>query len=95
MKRSALLGLVSVSLLALPSANGAGLYFSDRGVRPMGRAGAFVAGCDDLHGIWYNPAGIVDAGTSTLVDFTWVRFSIGYTRRLRIVDADDLPASST
>jgi len=76
-------------LLSASSASAAGLYFSDRGVKPMGRAGAYVAGCDDLHGIWYNPAGIVDAGTSVLVDFTWVHFSIDYRRRLRIVDADD------
>ena len=39
-------------LLSAFSAHGGGLYFSDRGVRPMGRAGAFVAGADDLGSIW-------------------------------------------
>lgn len=65
----------------------AGLYFSDRGVRPMGRAGAFVAGADDLGAIWYNPAGVADSGTSILADFTWLRLESEYTRELLITDA--------
>jgi len=69
-------------------AEAAGLYFSDRGVRPMGRAGAYVAGADDLHAIWYNPAGLADAGTSALVDFAWLRFSVDHQRELLILDAD-------
>jgi long-chain fatty acid transport protein len=52
----------------------------------MGRAGAFVAGADDLGAVWYNPAGLVDAGTSALVDFGWLRFGIRYVRQLRIED---------
>jgi long-chain fatty acid transport protein len=70
-------------------AHAAGFYFSDRGVRPMGRAGAYVAGADDLGAIWYNPAGLADAGSSVMADFSWLRFSSEYTRELRIVDADD------
>lgn len=85
--RSALATTVA-ALLLTTGAEGAGLYFSDRGVRPMGRAGAYVAGVDDLHGIWFNPAGIADAGDAVLVDFAWLRFSNTYTRRLRITDAD-------
>jgi long-chain fatty acid transport protein len=54
----------------------------------MGRAGAFVAGADDLGAIWYNPAGIADAGTSILLDASWLDFSVDYTRTLRIVNAD-------
>ena len=65
-------------------ARAAGLYFSDRGVRPMGRAGAYVAGADDLGSIWYNPAGIADAGTSILVDFGWLALRpSSYTRQLQ------------
>jgi long-chain fatty acid transport protein len=71
------------------SVDAAGLWFSDRGVRPMGRAGAFVAGVDDLHGIWFNPAGLADAGDAALVDFAWLRARNTYVRNLRIVDADD------
>lgn len=70
-------------------AHAGGLYFSDRGVRPMGRAGAYVAGADDLGALWYNPAGLADAKTSVLADFAILRFSSTYTRALRVVDADD------
>lgn len=81
---------LAASLTSAPVAEGAGLYFSDRGVRPMGRAGAYVAGADDLGAIWYNPAGLADAKTSALADFAWLRFDAEYTRELRIVDADDV-----
>ena len=80
----------AASLLACASvAHAGGLYFSDRGVRPMGRAGAFVAGADDLGALWYNPAGLAEARTSVLADFSWLRFSSEYTRQLRVVDADN------
>ncbi|HVH45357.1 MAG TPA: outer membrane protein transport protein [Labilithrix sp.] len=85
-----LFGPVLVGLmLSAADANAGGLYFSDRGVRPMGRAGAFVAGADDLGAVWYNPAGLADAKTSLLADFSFLRFSAEYTRELRVVDADD------
>jgi long-chain fatty acid transport protein len=79
------LGLAFVS----SRADAGGLYFSDRGVRPMGRGGAFVAGADDLGAVWYNPAGIADAGTSVLADFAYLRFDVEYTRELLIRDADN------
>jgi long-chain fatty acid transport protein len=62
-------------------ARAAGLYFSDRGVRPLGRGGAFVAGADDLGAIWYNPAGIVDAPSSFLLDASWLNYSSDYSRQ--------------
>jgi long-chain fatty acid transport protein len=80
--------VLTFGICAATRANASGLYFTDRGVRPMGRAGAFVAGADDLGAIWYNPAGIADAGTSVLVDASWLQFSIDYTRTLRVVSAD-------
>jgi long-chain fatty acid transport protein len=55
----------------------------------MGRAGAFVAGADDLGAVWYNPAGLADAKTSALADFAFLRFDADYTRELRVVDADN------
>jgi long-chain fatty acid transport protein len=80
------------TLLVLSSAAGAaqasGLYFTDRGVRPMGRGGAFVAGADDLGATWYNPAGIADAGNSVLFDASWLQFDVDYTRVLRVPTAD-------
>lgn len=74
-------------MLASAQADAAGLFMTDRGVRPLGRGGAFVAGADDLHAIWYNPAGLADAGSSVLVDFSWLNFSAEYTRQTRVVDA--------
>ena len=59
----------------------AGLYFSERGVRPLGRGGAFTAGADDLGAIWYNPAGVYDAGSQLLLDVSWLNFTTEYTRR--------------
>ncbi len=53
----------------------------------MGRGGAFVAGADDVGAVWYNPAGLADAGTSVLVDFSWLRFDVDYTRQLLVTDS--------
>jgi long-chain fatty acid transport protein len=80
------LGLAALLLTSARSADAAGLYFSDRGVRPMGRGGAFVAGADDLGAVWYNPAGLADAGTSFLFDASWLHFTDTYTRVLQVVD---------
>jgi long-chain fatty acid transport protein len=80
--------LLSAAPLAPGVADASGLYFTDRGVRPMGRGGAFVAGADDLGAIWYNPAGIVEAGTSVLVDFTYINLNVDYQRQLQIIEND-------
>ena len=79
-----------ICLAAATPAGAAGLYFSDRGVRPMGRAGAFVAGADDASAIWYNPAGLADAKSQFLFDAAWLRFSATYDRELRVLDADNV-----
>lgn len=81
---SAAAGLAVVTSAA--DVDAAGLYFSDRGVRPVGRAGAFVAGADDLGAIWYNPAGIAFAGETLLADFSWLRFGSTYQRRSLVRD---------
>src|SRR4051794_15337105 len=79
--RSALFGVGLAATMAYSGAShGAGLYFSDRGVRPLGRGGAFVAGADDISSIWYNPAGLADAGPSLMGDFAWLHFTSDYTR---------------
>lgn len=83
----ALLALVS-ALTVAPSAHAAGLYFSDRGVRPMARGGAFVAGADDLGAIYYNPAGLVDAGSQFMLDASWLRFVGTFQRQVRIQSTD-------
>jgi long-chain fatty acid transport protein len=73
-------------VLSATDAHAAGLYVTDRGVRPMGRGGAFIAGADDLGAIYYNPAGIRDAGNAVLVDATYVNYSADYTRRTQVID---------
>ena len=48
-----------VACLVTTEAFAAGFYLPGRGVRPMGRAGAFVAsGEGDLNSLWYNPANL-------------------------------------
>ena len=86
--RAPLLGLTLLaSALSAASADAAGLYTADRGVRPLGRGGAFVAGADDLGAIWYNPAGLADAGTTLFIDLAWMNFSSEYTRKTQVTDA--------
>lgn len=70
------------------TAHAGGLEYANRGVRPLARGGAFVAGADDLGAIYYNPAGIVDAGSSILFDASWVNFSSDYTRQASIRQVD-------
>lgn len=84
----ALLGAAAALILASTDAGAAGLYFPDRGVRPLGRGGAFVAGADDLGAVAYNIAGTYDAGAALFLDGAWVNFTSEYTRQalLRQVD---------
>jgi long-chain fatty acid transport protein len=89
MKRTHLAGaLLALALFTARPVAAGGLYFSDRGVRPMGRAGAFVAGADDLGAVWYNPAGLVDAGSSILVDGTWLDVRTTYDQVYAVTTAD-------
>jgi long-chain fatty acid transport protein len=85
-----LLGLATlaatVSIASVAPA--AGLYYGDRGVRPLGRAGAFIAGGDDLGAIAYNPAGIFEAGGQVLMDGAWVHFTSDYARQALIQQSD-------
>src|SRR5262245_21532932 len=80
--------MLVAAFVGAPTARAAGLYFADRGVRPAGRGGAFIAGGDDLGAVAYNPAGIFDAGSQFLIDASWLHFTSDYTRRslLRQID---------
>jgi long-chain fatty acid transport protein len=75
-------------LFVCARAEAGGFYFTDRGVRPAGRGGAFIAGADDPSAAWYNPAGLADSGTSILADFAVLRFSPSYTRQLLVLTPD-------
>jgi len=69
-----------VAALAPDVCAAGGFFYPDRGVRPLGRGGAFVAGADDAHAVWYNPAGLTEAGNGVLLDASLVLFSNTYTR---------------
>ena len=87
--RAALAALALFAALGpLREASAAGLYFSERGVRPLGRGGAFVAGADDLGAIYYNPAGIAEAGTQLLLDAGVMRFGSSFTRQAIVRPSD-------
>src|SRR5436189_193072 len=68
----ALAALLLATLFLTRPAGAAGMYYSERGVRPLGRGGAFVAGADDLGAIAFNPAGLADAKSGLLLDPSWV-----------------------
>jgi long-chain fatty acid transport protein len=87
MHRAAIVIAAAACALVPSRASAGGLYFSDRGVRPLSRAGAFVAGADDLGAIWYNPAGLADAGTSFMLDASWLNYGADFTRKSRVVDS--------
>jgi long-chain fatty acid transport protein len=70
---------VLVALAPAPASAG-GFYLADRGVRPLGRGGAFVAGVDDPHALWYNPAGLAYSGDQLLLDGTLTLFETSFTR---------------
>ncbi len=67
------------------------MYLAPRGVRPLGQAGAFVAGADDFSALSYNPAGLARAGNSALVDFGYSRHITEYRRRV-FADSPELAA---
>ena len=59
-----------------------------RGARPLGRAGSFVAGADDLEAIYYNPAGLAGTGgVSAMIGGGLVFQGVRYER----VDSGGVP----
>ncbi|MBL8602458.1 MAG: outer membrane protein transport protein [Myxococcales bacterium] len=73
--------VLALGLCVTTEASAGGFYLTDRGVRPLGRGGAFIAGADDQHAIWYNPAGLTEAGSGLLIDASLVNFNNVYTRQ--------------
>ncbi|MFO0677475.1 MAG: hypothetical protein U0169_13150, partial [Polyangiaceae bacterium] len=89
MIRKALSALAALTVIATSApAGAAGMFWSDRGVVPMGRGGAMVAGANDLGAFWYNPAGLSHAAGTILTDSGYTQLTTTYARELRIVDAD-------
>ena len=88
-------GAVILSVAVGHEAIAGGLYVSDRGVRPLGRGGAFVAGADDLGAIWYNPAGLADTPASLLVDASWLHYTSDFTRQALTTSAQGTTFTTT
>jgi long-chain fatty acid transport protein len=82
------LSAASASLAIARPAHAGGLFVSERGSRPGARAGAFVAGADDGFSVIYNPAGLIDAGSSVLLDASYVRGTLDYTRKATLIARD-------
>jgi len=82
--RDALSALACVLALAAAVAprtsRASGFYLTDRGVRSLGRAGAHVAGGDDQHAAWYNPANLVVGGPGVLFDLSLLAWGNQYRR---------------
>jgi len=73
--------LCLLTALAIPSmAEAGGLFLTDRGVRPMGRGFASVAGADDPQALWYNPANIGLSGQQLMLDASLLFFRGSVTR---------------
>jgi long-chain fatty acid transport protein len=78
---AALAATVAVALVIAPApASAGGFFLADRGARALARGGAFVAGVDDPHALWYNPAGLAYSGDQLLIDGTLTLFETSFTR---------------
>ncbi len=80
-------------MLLSAEAHAAGLFIAPRGVRPLARGGAFVAGADDVHALTYNPAGLAFAKNQILFDLALNFYSVDFTRRVT-PDSEPLPTVS-
>ena len=88
MSRPLLCSLLALLLLlpCLPrEAGAAGFFMPGRGVKPLGRGGAFVASSGgDLNSLWYNPAGLAGLDALTLtIDAALVDLSFDFARAPR------------
>ena len=82
----ALATAAAVTGLSVPqTADASGFYLPGRGVKPMGRGGAYVAaGGGNLNSIWYNPANLsLLEGTELVVDTSLVTTQSKFQRAPR------------
>lgn len=92
---AAVFGAFAAMAAAPSAAEAAGLFVADRGVRPLARGGAFVAGADDLGALMYNPAGLFDAGGQFLLDAAWVNYASEYSRQALVKQMDPNTGQTT
>lgn len=62
--RLSALALCALATLIPVRAFASGFFLTERGVRTLGRGGAFVAGAEGAESLWINPAGLKGAGKS-------------------------------
>jgi long-chain fatty acid transport protein len=82
--------LALVTLTA--DAQAAGLFLPGHGVRPNGRAGAFVAsGGGDLNSLWHNPANLAGLGDELelTVDLSLINLDFAFERAPRTLENGD------
>ncbi|MGC6516111.1 MAG: OmpP1/FadL family transporter [Myxococcota bacterium] len=73
--------MFSLVLMVLPSvASAGGFYAGDGGVRATGRAGAFVAGANDLSAMSYNPAALSRVGNQLTFGLAGVHQAVWFQR---------------
>lgn len=78
--------MIAVVLLLLSGSAWAGGYMLlDSGVRAQGRAGAFVAGANDISAQWYNPAALTQVPRSTVAFEGWL------TQQTAWFEREDIP----
>lgn len=81
--------IVAASLFLFASdALGAGFYLPGHGVRPLGRAGAYVAsGGQNLNSLWHNPANLAGLeGLQLTVDASMINLSFDFQRAPRTLE---------
>lgn len=83
---------VLCALAMAGDAMAAGLFLPGRGVKPLGRAGAYVASTQgDLNSLWYNPAGLAGLqGTQLTVDLAFVDLAFEFQRAPRTLPNGDV-----
>ena len=91
MRYSGALTVALLSVLVVSDAYAAGFFLPGRGVKPLGRGGAYVASSgQDLNALWYNPANL--AGMEELqltIDLSLIELGMEFTRAPRTTDNGD------
>ncbi|MDP6935465.1 MAG: outer membrane protein transport protein, partial [Myxococcota bacterium] len=78
--RPGILLSAGIALALSPSARASAYYFSDVGVRSFSRAGAFVAGADDITALYYNPAAVIRLDPQINIHVAAVSQSVTFDR---------------
>lgn len=91
-KHSSQVALMAAVLALSADAFASGFYLPGHGIRPLGRAGAFVvSGEQDLNSIWHNPANLAGIDELQLtVDAALINLSFEFQRAPRTLENGDV-----